>query len=755
MRAKIFVQGIVQGVGFRPFIYRIAKQNSLKGFVRNVGNGVEILVEGGDDKIESFLRSLKTEAPPLSRIDEIKVNYEKVERYKDFQIVKSKKSGISESIIPPDVCICDRCLKEVSRKGDRRHDYPFTVCVDCGARFTIIKDLPYDRENTTMDEFPMCKDCQGEYENPIDRRYHAEPTCCPICGPRYYLFKGEKKLNVKNPIKEAANLLEDYKIVALMGLGGTHLACKLRDDIVSELRRRLRRLEQPFAIMARDIKTIKDIAHINEKEEYLLRSLRRPIVVLRKKKEYYQVSPRLDSIGIMLPYSALHHILFSYTDEPAFIMTSANIPGEPMLITQEEITASNLSDYSLVHNRRIENRTDDSVIRIVDGREAFIRRSRGYVPEPIELNFEIEKTVLALGAELNVAICISKNKRAFLSQYIGNTTKVRTIEFLEGAIKNLIGLTRCGKIDVVAVDLHPTYNTTMLGEELSEKLDADLMRIQHHHAHIASLMAENRIDEIVGIASDGIGYGLDGTFWGGEVFVSKNGEFERLGSLDIQPMPGGDLATRFPARMVAGVLYKRYEEEELKGILSRELNDGFKNEKEMDLVLKQLERNFNVAQTTSTGRILDAVSALLNNCYERTYEGEPAMKLEGLASEGEPSVDIPIKIDKSSKRYILDTTAIVDAVLLAKDEDNREDIAASAQNAVAKGLAEISIICAKKSRIEKIGMSGGVAYNDAIISTIRREVEESGFTFLSQTKAPPGDGGISLGQAILAQRSKS
>ncbi|MBI5253112.1 MAG: carbamoyltransferase HypF [Euryarchaeota archaeon] len=746
---RIIVRGIVQGVGFRPFVYRTAKKNNLRGYVRNAANSVEILIDGKESDVRNFLKNLKNEHPPLAEIFSVNAKYAAGGgEYDDFYVLKSESMGETDSVIPPDVAICEKCREEIFDKDDRRYLYPFTVCTDCGPRFTIIEALPYDRERTTMKEFAMCKKCATEYSGALDRRFRAEPTCCEKCGPRYGIFKGNKKLSSENPIKAAAEALDSGAIVAIKGVGGTHLATKTtEDEAVLEIRKILNRPQKPFAIMARDVEAVEKIACLSKREKKLLTSFRRPIVLLKKKNNLSEhIAPGLHNVGIMLPYAGIHHLLFYYSREPAFVMTSANVPGEPMVIENEEILTLN-PEYSLVHDRRIKNRCDDSVIKFVDGKAAFLRRSRGFVPLPIKLKIENEKNILALGAELDVTACLLKGSSAFISQYVGNTTKLKTLEYLEAAIYNLIELTKVEKIDAVAVDLHPGFNTVQLGAELSKKFDAKLIKCQHHHAHIASLMAESGVEKIVGISCDGIGYGTDGKVWGGEILVSSFSAFERTGSLMPQIMPGGDLAANKPARMVAGILSKKYSVQELRKILTKNCLKGFKNEKEIEIVLKQIERRCNTPETTSAGRVLDAIAALLNVCYGRTYEGEPAMKLEAFALKGKPGIEIPAVVKKFDGRYILDTAEIIDAVLEMKEEFKYEDVAASAQKAMAKGLAEIAVKAIKKNAAA--GFSGGVAYNDAIVRCIRTRIEKEGLKFLTQTKAPCGDGGISLGQAAV------
>lgn len=744
MQYKVTITGTVQGVGFRPFIYRSAKKNNIGGYIKNSGNSVELLLDGEEADITEFLNIVKNNSPPLSRIANIDIKPYKDKKYGDFHILKSEKHGATDSIMPPDIAMCDACFSEVFDKKNRRYLYPFTVCTDCGPRFTIIEALPYDRENTTMSNFHMCGTCKKEYLDPMDRRFHAEPTCCHDCGPSYELYRGRENTHSRNPIKDAAFALDNGKIVAIKGIGGTHLCARTTDDdAVMRMRRILRRPQKPFAIMARNLDEVRKIASISEKEEELLLSVQRPIVLLPKKNNLSaHISPGLKNIGIMLPYSGMHHLLFYYSNQPAFVMTSANIPGEPMAINNEEILSLN-ADFSLMHNRAIKNRCDDSVIKLVGENISFIRRSRGFVPAPVVVK-DMQKTVLSLGAELDVTACILKKNKAFLTQYIGNSTKLRTLEYLESAVYNLMELIRVDKVDAIAVDMHPSFNTSALGQELSKKLEVPLIKCQHHFSHAASLQAESDAGRMVCIAADGVGYGSDGTVWGGEI-IAIGDCFERVGCLMPQLMPGGDLAARYPVRMAMGILAGIFDQGELS-----EIFEPYFEKDELAIVLKQIETKFNSPLTSSTGRILDAVAALLGVCTERTYEGEPAMKLEAFAMKGKDIVEIPVSINKKNGRYTLDTTEILKVVYLAKDEHSLHDIAASAQHAIGRGLYEMAIKAAHDKKIDTIGFSGGVAYNDAIVSTARDIAVQEGFEFIVHTKVPCGDGGISLGQAMIA-----
>ncbi|MEL7670870.1 carbamoyltransferase HypF [Methanobacterium sp.] len=760
-KARILVQGIVQGVGFRPTVYRIADKMKLNGYVRNLGNSVEIILEGKKEEIKNFAKNLKQNKPPISKITYLEIewlsSYERPE-FDNFMILESSANFSGSSVIPPDVAICDKCLEETLTQGNSRYKYPFTACTDCGPRFTVIKSIPYDRVRTSMDEFPLCNECMVEYRDPLDRRYHAEATCCPTCGPSVFLYKDEI-LDIEDPIKEAAKLIDEGNILAIKGIGGTHLVAKTTDDDpVVTLRKRLGRMNQPFACMSPDIETIKTFAEVRDFEEKAIISRRRPIVVLNKNNDYYlapSVAPQLHNLGVMLPYSGLQHLLFQETSEPAYIMTSANIPGEPMLIDNEEIVnkIGEIADYCLLHDRKIINRCDDSVIRFRAGDLAFIRRSRGYVPEPYDFsNIAKDINILALGPELDVTFALLKDKKCYVSQHIGNTTKYETYKYLQEAIDYMIDITRAEKIDAVACDLHPMFFTTKLAHELSEKFECDVFGVQHHHAHAGALFVDHGIDELICIAADGVGYGDDGSAWGGEILHVTGENYNRLGSLMPQNMAGGDLTTKYPIRMVISMLREFYDDEELKKLMKNEYVTYFKHgEKEIDLILKQLERGFNIQKTTSTGRILDALSSALGICGERTYEGECAMKLESVAYYGADTCEIPVEIKKHNGMYVLNTSKILLSVLENKENGIPvKNIACSAQRAVAEGLAKLGIKVADKTGVNIIGGTGGVFYNETISKTIKDVVTENGYNFIQHKNTCAGDGSVSLGQAAIA-----
>ncbi|MEW6222508.1 MAG: carbamoyltransferase HypF [Candidatus Hadarchaeota archaeon] len=762
-RAEIWSTGLVQGVGFRPFCRRLATRLGLMGFVRNMGDaGVQIVVEGSRGTIEKFASLLRSEQPPMARVEDVLVKWLPPRGdFESFNVAESEKAGAGlPSIVPSDMATCDDCLREMMDQKDRRHGYAFITCVNCGPRFTIIESLPYDRPRTSMADFPLCADCSGEYRDPADRRYHAEPTCCSKCGPALELYRQDgEKLEVRDATREAARLLDDGAILAIKGIGGTHVAAKTTsDDVLARLRRLFGRPQQPFALMSKDQDAVKKFAEMGREEEKILTSPQRPIVVLKRRDDSplsELVAPGLYSVGVMLPYSGIQHLILHHGKELAYVMTSANMPGMPMAVDNREAFGllGGRVDYLLLHDRKIVNRCDDSVVRFTAGTPVFIRRSRGHVPTPVKLNFDGNARVLALGAELCVTVSVLKGSLCFPSQHIGDVTKIETLEYLREGAGRLMGLLNIDGVDAVACDLHPLYNTTAEAEAMAGKFGAELVKVQHHHAHLASLMAETGVEELVGIAADGVGFGQDGSVWGGEVMVATPGDFERVGGLKKQPMPGGDLATQFPARTVAGILSQAMSREEVKRALEEFCIQGFPNgAREVELVMRQLERGLNVFQTSSCGRILDAVSCLLGICRERTYEGEPAMKLEAAAAAGDPErAGLEMDVKNESGLLVADSSQLlVDVLGAVRKRLPRKDIAAGAQRAVARALAAMAVEAARARGIKTIGASGGVFYNDAITSCVRDAVVKEGLEFKSHRLVPPGDGGISVGQAFVA-----
>ncbi|MEM3725984.1 MAG: carbamoyltransferase HypF [Candidatus Bathyarchaeia archaeon] len=753
MQLKIKVAGIVQGVGFRPFIYRIAVKNGLRGYVRNRGDaGVEILVEGEENGIKSFMRDLKEKKPPLAQIYDI-ITTEVIgeEKYEKFTIYKSSNEAeLSGSVIPPDIAICNECLKEIRNPKDPRYEYFFITCTDCGPRFTIIEKLPYDRENTTMREFPMCNFCKKEYTDPLNRRFHAQTVACPKCGPKVYLTtrKGELIEGV-DPVREAGKLLSEGFIVAVKGYGGFHVAAStIKDEPLARLRRVKHRKQKPFAIMARSLEAVKTFAEVSRQEEELLVSYTRPIVLLNKSEDHYLsdlIAPELHNVGVMLPYTGLHYMLFDKVEDPAFVMTSANPPNQPILKENEEAlkTLGDTVDYFLFHNRKIAHRCDDSVLRMHGEDTVFIRRSRGYAPAPIMLKKKAMRCVVGLGGELNNTACVLLGNKAFISQHIGDVENIETREFLENATKHLIRLTN-SKVEMIACDLHPKFTTTKLAQDLAKENGWQLIQVQHHYAHIAALMVEHDVEEIVGICCDGYGYGADGGAWGGEILLctSESSSFKRLAHLEKQPLIGGDLATRYPLRIAAGILHKKVD---VMDWLLQNKQRFPHGESEIQVILHQLENRHNLIETTSCGRVLDAVSAVLGICYERTYEGEPAMKLESAALKGK---DI-LKLNPIIKSDTLDTTQLLLEIFENKKRHRVADLAYSAHAYLAKGLATLAIEKASENNVKTVGFSGGAACNEILAFHMRKTVEEAGLRFIAHKVVPPGDGGLSFGQAVV------
>jgi hydrogenase maturation protein HypF len=703
---KLQVHGIVQAVGFRPFVHRIAEKNEIKGYIANVGDHVEIAVEGTPEDIEQFLDDLQNKNPPISEIDKIEKEECPDQQYEAFSVIKSKKKAGGESIIPPDIAVCDNCLQELFSPSDNRYLYPFINCTNCGPRFTIIQEIPYDREKTSMKSFPMCSFCSQQYTDISNRRYHAEPVCCPDQGPSYSMS-----------IEDAAALLDEGNIVAIKGLGGFHVASLIDDSVVERLREVLNRPQQPFALMARDMHAIREIAEVSASEASLLTSWMRPIVVLHKKVHLEGVAPHLHTVGVMLPYAPVHHLLFHYCKAPVLVMTSANFPGNPMIIDNE--TAHRelpFVDAFLTHNLDIINRCDDSVIR----NGLFIRRSRGFVPRGIFIPHT--SVVLAMGGELSNTFCISKGGKAFLSQHIGDTSNYDTLLFQKEAIEHFLRLLGLDwdNIDHIICDLHPQYNTTRQAEAISRTRDIPLIRVQHHVAHAQGLMADYGKEMIV-VAADGAGYGVDGNVWGGEVLLHD----KRLGHLEYVPQPGGDLASTYPERMALSFLERKIP--------------GYRySSREQDVLLNQLSKE--KILTSSTGRLLDAMAAILGICFERTYEGEPAMKLESVALKGEDlGLEMEIEGHEIMTRDFFKEISEMKA--------SKKDIARTVHHALGKAFVEL--ISQYDDMHLPIGFSGGVAYNEIITEVLRKESKKRCIRFYTHRLVPPGDGGTSFGQVVL------
>lgn len=710
---------------------------------------MKIVVQGKRENVRKFIEDLKMKKPPLARIYDMQVEYRNHAKiFKEFKILKSSQEAESQgSVIPPDVAICDECLNELRNPKDRRFDYFFITCTNCGPRYTTILEVPYDRPNTTMVDFPMCGDCEKEYSDPLDRRFHAQTIACHSCGPKVFLSDGKNELNYNDPIREAGKLIEEGHIVAIKGNGGFHIATStIKSDPIVRLREKKYRGNKPFAIMAKDLESALSFAEVTDHEKQLLTSYIRPIVLLKKSSEYYLsdlIAPSLDRIGTMLPYTGLHVMLFDKVDEPAFVMTSANPPNEPIVIDNQEAVKKlgKFVDFFLFHNRSIAQRADDSVVRMHGHNRSIIRRSRGFTPEPVKLKTPSKHCILGVGAELNVVSCVIVKDKAFLSQHVGDVEKYESLEFLRNATEHLIRLTNAN-VGAVACDMHPFFHTTKLAYELAEQFNCRLIPVQHHHSHIASLMGEYGIDGMIGIACDGYGYGLDGSAWGGEILYCSESEFRRVGNLMPQPMLGGDLATKYPLRMVAGILSDISGIDEWLYARKERFPHG---KMEVDIILKQMEDD-DMTYTTSCGRILDAVSAILGICYTRTYEGEPAMKLESVANEGKDVLDLKPRI----RENMIDTKFMLKEIFENQGNYSVKDLAYSAQSYLARALAMLAFRKAKQLDVDVVGFSGGVAYNELFTSIIKEIIEKEGLKCVVHDRVPPGDGGISFGQTVVA-----
>jgi hydrogenase maturation protein HypF len=738
MPKTIRITGIVQGVGFRPFIHRLATELKLNGYVRNLGGSeVEIYVE--EEDIDLFLELIMRRKPPPARIDEITVLSSGSIGIKGFHIMESGREMRKPSMIPPDFGICEDCLREVLNKGDRRYEYAFNSCAWCGPRYSMMFTVPYDRDNTSMRDFPLCDNCLSEYNDPGNlRRFHAEGISCPQCGPVLWLEDERGRVITERPIETAAELIDSGKVVAVKGIGGYHIAALATDDeVVSELRKRKNRPQKPFALMALDLNVASSIVEI-EGVEKLLTGPERPIILLKKKRSKVSdlVAPGLNYLGVMLPYSALHYLLLEKTKDKFLIMTSGNLRDLPMCRDEESARRElrGIVDYFLHHNRRIVNRVDDSVLRITNGRITMIRRGRGYAPTWFELPSKLDRPVVALGAELQNAGAIAFDDKVIMTQFIGDTDVYENLLELDRAIKFLAGAYKVELSDALCVvDMHPEYKSRILSEGFR-----DVLEVQHHHAHLLSVAGERKLkkDRIVGIAVDGIGYGADGTYWGGEVLLIEGGDLRRIGGLKHQPMPGGDLATLYPVRMLIGIMSTFMTDDEICSFLKeKNLYKHLPNEmKEAELALRQARGSI---RTSSLGRFLDSVSALLGICYKRTYEGEPAMKLESFAENGRLLDEIEIKGSD-----VLDTSYLMKSII--ESDARKEDLAYTVIYQLGRGLARIAL----KEENEVVFLSGGAAVNSILVRGIEDELKREKVNLLLNERVPAGDGGIALGQIM-------
>ena len=762
-RVRIFVKGIVQGVGFRPFVYNLARLLNLQGFVMNSSRGVTIEVEGNNSSV--FIEKLTKEAPPLSQIMEVDITIMPYHGYQDFQIVESTDEG-SFTHISADVSICEDCLRELLDKNDRRYLYPFINCTNCGPRYTITKSIPYDRPNTTMSVFTMCDKCEEEYHNPGDRRFHAQPNACPVCGPQVQFKVQSSKFKVndkENPIKETIRLLKEGNVVAIKGLGGFHIACDAtNEEAVKKLRLRKRKSNKPFALMAPDVKTIKKFCEVSEKEEGLLISNRRPIVLLKKRQNVPlfsdEIAPNNQYLGFMLPYTPLHYLLFYYpiTDKDinfdALVMTSGNLSEEPIVVDNDEAISklSDLVDAFLIHNRDIFMRVDDSVVRATQyASPSFIRRARGYVPAAILLH-EDGHDVLGCGADIKNTFTLTKGSFAIPGQHIGDMENYETLMFFEESLENLKDVYRVKPI-ALAYDLHPMYLSTQwaMKQEGIEKIG-----IQHHYAHIASVMAEKGMkDKVIGVSFDGTGYGTDGNLWGGEFLIADIKGFKRAGHFRYIPLPGGEMAVKEPWRTAISYIYDIAGDEVMQYLESISFVKRYSDERIND-ILKIIDKKQFSPLSSGAGRLFDAVSAILGICDKNTFEGEAAIALESITRPDimdDYPVDIkfrePIEVDFSHT-----VLRIIDDLLNGEDKGI---ISSKFHNTVATAILRVVQKLSSLHKIDDVALSGGVFQNMYLLDMTINKLNSIGMKTYINEKVPSNDAGISLGQAyILRERMK-
>jgi len=746
---KIDINGVVQGVGFRPFAYHLARRYGLLGYVSNETSGVSIQVEGEKSRIEEFIEKLKTEPPPRAVIFEIKHREIGPVGYTDFVIRKSNDQPKKFVPISPEIATCKDCLAELFDPDDPRYRYPFINCTNCGPRFTIVTDIPYDRKFTTMAPFVMCEMCQDEYDDPNHRRFHAQPNACPTCGPGLTLLNHKlEKIDVPDVISEVCRLLKDGKIVAIKGLGGYHLACDaLNPEAVYRLRSKKYREHKAFAVMVRDIETAKRFCYVNGEEEKLLTGTIRPIVLLRKRPRCpvaEAVAPKQKYHGIILPYTPLHHLIVAESGL-VLVMTSGNAGSEPIAYEDEDAfdRLKNIADFYCIHNRRIHIRTDDSVSRIWRGNEMILRRARGFAPYPMLLKFNFRERILACGAQLKNSFCLTRDNFAFMSHHIGDLENLETLTSFEGGIEHYKRIFRI-EPTLVAYDLHPEYLATKyaLSRDHLPKVG-----VQHHHAHIVSCMIDNGIDgKVIGVSFDGTGYGTDGKIWGGEFLICDYLEFERAGHLEYVPLPGGEKAIKEPWRVAASFLYKIYGDD----MFGLDIDFvKYLDRKKWAVIKKMIDRGVNSPMTSSSGRLFDAVSALAGVRKEIYYEGQAAIELE-MAATGEAGF-YDFDLENAENRTLILLEPLFRGIV--SDLENGvgvESISSKFHNTVVEMILKMCLNLRKGRGLNRVVLSGGVFQNILLLEKTFSLLCKNTFKVFTHHRVPPNDGGIALGQVVVA-----
>ena len=758
------VRGVVQGVGFRPFVYRLAHAHNLAGWVRNTSRCVEIEVEGEEWAIQRFLSALTSEAPPVASIEDVSLADSEPRGYGRFEIEESHSEEGEYQLVSPDIATCRACQEEVFSPADRRYRYPFTNCTNCGPRFTIIEDIPYDRAKTTMRCFTMCPDCQREYDDPLDRRFHAQPNACSRCGPSLELVDNAgSSIGCSDPMQEAAGLLVQGKIVAVKGLGGFLIACDATNSaVVQMLRQRKGRPSKPFAVMMASLEEVRRHCLVSLEEERLLSSPQSPIVLLRwieGSSVCREVAPEVKYLGVMLPYTPLHHLLMREVGRP-LVMTSGNLSEEPIAKDNDEALRrlGNIAEYFLMHNREIYAKYDDSVCVVEGGAARVVRRARGYAPYPIFLPFNARQ-VLACGAEEKNTFCLTKDQHAFVSQHIGDMENEETLEHYESAIELFKGLFRI-EPEVIGYDLHPEYLSTKYAMELEARSQPGLkfVPVQHHHAHLASCLAENGVGEsVIGVVFDGTGYGLDGNLWGGEFLVGDWAGFERVGHLEYVPMPGGTAAVKKPYRMALGYLHalgdgvgEGLSPQSLRGLPLLSQIEA----QELSIIRRQLEQGLNCPLTSSAGRLFDAVSALAGVRGTIDYEAQAAVELEMAVPDdlgGLNTGGYPFRVARKGGGRTVEVGDLIAAVVAdVKAGRGTPYIAADFHKTMVRMIVQVCRDIAEERDIDAVALSGGVFQNRLLLRLTTEALHKEGFRVLTHRLVPCNDGGISLGQAVIA-----
>ncbi|RPH94636.1 carbamoyltransferase HypF [candidate division KSB1 bacterium] len=757
----IRVSGVVQGVGFRPFIYNLAKRHGLAGTVLNDSRGVEIHAQGTREVVTAFIAAIRDEAPAAARIDELLISEHALEVFAGFRILASETTANAFTHVSPDLAICTDCRRELEDARDRRYAYPFINCTNCGPRFSIIRALPYDRPQTTMREFALCGDCRSEYENPENRRFHAQPVACEQCGPKLRLLNCRAGSWIDtaanhSAIAQAVKLLRDKHILLLKGIGGFHLACDACDDnAVNELRTRKRRDEKPFAVMFPDVESLKQACAVSDVEWRFLNSPRAPILLLKRQGTSLlseAVAPKNPYVGAMLPYSPLHVLLLIEFGKP-LVMTSANLSDEPIAFCNDDALTrmAGIADGALVHDRAIEMFADDSVVKVIGGAARVWRRSRGYVPESVHVPIPFGKQTLAFGPQMKNTFCLGKQDFALLSQHLGDLDSEHAIRAQQKALDHFLKLFDA-RIELLACDLHPDYTTTHLAEAWTERSGVPLVRVQHHHAHLAACLAENgQKERAIGITLDGTGFGADGSIWGGEILVGDFRSFERAAHLQETFMPGGELAAKQPWRMALAWMYeafgepRNWPETAWQLSLQKELSkNGIDDLLNSALQLKAFPR------TTSMGRLFDAAASLTFFGMKKQHEGQAAMLFEGMMSN-ERQEPYPFELRSISDGLVISPVPMIRALI----EDISKRVSPSViSKRFHEGLTDVLSRAAEairdKSGITLAALSGGCFHNTFLHESLAERLQQLGFDVITHREVPPNDGGVSLGQAVIA-----